>query len=101
MSLLENLSNEIAHAASVFGEQSTLKPMAEESKARWKREIDWLLAVADHIVEFAPAKQIGKDGTCMEVIMIYDKQLRSLISCTPKYFVCVDYMYIHICIYRS
>ncbi|XP_054787815.1 rho guanine nucleotide exchange factor 8-like [Prosopis cineraria] len=63
------LSNAITNlAASVFGEQSKLAPMSAESKARWRREVDWLLSVTDHIVEFVPSKQIGKDGTCMEIM---------------------------------
>ncbi|XP_042374627.1 rho guanine nucleotide exchange factor 8-like [Zingiber officinale] len=30
--------------------------MSAERKGRWQREIDWLLSVADHIVEFVPSK---------------------------------------------
>ncbi|XP_028774013.1 rho guanine nucleotide exchange factor 8-like [Neltuma alba] len=63
------LSNAITNlAASVFGEQSKLGPMSAENKARWRREADWILSVTDHIVEFVPSKQIGKDGTCMEIM---------------------------------
>ena len=32
----------------------------------WRREIDWLLSVSDHIVEMVP-QQRSKDGTSMEV----------------------------------
>lgn len=53
----------------MFGEQSRLRPMSEESKIRWKREVGWLLSVTDHIVELVPSQQIGKDGQSMEVIM--------------------------------
>lgn len=42
--------------------------MPPERKARWKREIDWLLSVTDYIVEFVPIKQKSKDGIEMEVI---------------------------------
>ena len=42
--------------------------MSEENKTRWRRESDCLLAVTDHIVEFIPTKQKGKDGTIMEVM---------------------------------
>ncbi|KAA8540405.1 hypothetical protein F0562_024676 [Nyssa sinensis] len=46
------LSNAITNlAASVFGEQKRLEPMSVDRKARWKKEIDWLLSVSDHIVE--------------------------------------------------
>ncbi|MED6110052.1 hypothetical protein PIB30_039317 [Stylosanthes scabra] len=63
------LSNAITNlAASVFGEISQLKPMSPDRKARWRREIDWLLSVTDHIVEFAPSQQVAKDGTTMEIM---------------------------------
>ncbi|KAL6996470.1 Rop guanine nucleotide exchange factor 12 [Sarracenia purpurea var. burkii] len=63
------LSNAITNlAASVFGEQKRLEPMAPERKARWRKEIDWLLSVTDHIVELVPSKQRSKDGTCMEIM---------------------------------
>ncbi|KAL5697771.1 Rho guanine nucleotide exchange factor 8 [Ranunculus cassubicifolius] len=63
------LSNAITNlAASVFGEQSRLEPMAPERKARWRKEIDWLLSVTDHIVEFVPSQQKSKDGVTMEIM---------------------------------
>lgn len=55
-------------AASVFGEQRKLEPMPPDVKARWRKEIDWLLSVTDHIVEFVPSQQVSKDGTSMEVL---------------------------------
>ncbi|GFZ11789.1 RHO guanyl-nucleotide exchange factor 12 [Actinidia rufa] len=42
--------------------------MAPERKARWRKEIDWLLSVTDHIVEFVPSTQKLKDGTHMEIM---------------------------------
>ncbi|XP_071901195.1 rop guanine nucleotide exchange factor 12-like [Coffea arabica] len=64
------LSNAITNlAASVFGEQKRLEPMSPEMRARWRKEIDWLLSVTDHIVEFVPSKQVSKDGTNMEVMV--------------------------------
>ncbi|KAL8537610.1 hypothetical protein ACS0TY_012655 [Phlomoides rotata] len=61
------LSNAITNlAASVFGEQKRLEPMAPETKARWRKEIDWLLSVTDHIVEFVPSKQ---NGSNMEIMV--------------------------------
>ncbi|KAJ8539287.1 hypothetical protein K7X08_013539 [Anisodus acutangulus] len=65
------LSNAITNlAASSFGEQKRLEPMPADRKAKWRREIDWLLSVTDHIVEFVPSKQLSKDGTsCMEVMV--------------------------------
>ncbi|XP_021892863.1 rop guanine nucleotide exchange factor 12 isoform X2 [Carica papaya] len=64
------LSNAITNlAASVFGEQWRLEPMSAERKARWRREIDWLLSVTDYIVEFVPSQQKNKDGTNMEIMV--------------------------------
>ncbi|KOM54244.1 hypothetical protein LR48_Vigan10g013600 [Vigna angularis] len=63
------LSNAVTNlAASVFGEISKLEPMASDRKARWRKEIEWLLSVTDHIVEFAPSQQIAKDGSSMEIM---------------------------------
>ena len=62
------LSNAITNlAASIFGEQRRLEPMSAERRTRWNKEIDWLLSVTDHIVEFAPSQQVSEDGTNMEV----------------------------------
>ncbi|KAK4344260.1 hypothetical protein RND71_037354 [Anisodus tanguticus] len=61
------LSNAITNlAASVFGEQWKLEAMSQERKARWRKEINWLLSVSDYIVEFVPSQQKSKDGTNME-----------------------------------
>ncbi|KAI7754953.1 hypothetical protein M8C21_026766, partial [Ambrosia artemisiifolia] len=63
------LSNAITNlAASIFGEISRLEPMPTESKARWQKEIDWLLSVTDHIVEFVPSKQ-NTNGVTMEIMI--------------------------------
>jgi hypothetical protein len=62
-------------AASVFGEQRKLEPMAPDRKGRWKKEVGWLLSVADHIVEFVAKKQVLDNGTEMEV--------RSATTCMP------------------
>ncbi|XP_042492695.1 rho guanine nucleotide exchange factor 8-like [Macadamia integrifolia] len=64
------LSNAITNlAASVFGEQKRLEPMNPERKVRWRKEIDWLLSVTDHIVEFVPSQQQTKDGPCVEIMV--------------------------------
>ncbi|XVF88557.1 hypothetical protein PTKIN_Ptkin19aG0060300 [Pterospermum kingtungense] len=64
------LSNAVTNlAASVFGEKGKLEPMAPERKARWRKEMDWLLSVTDHIVEFVPSQQKLKDGTNMEIMV--------------------------------
>ncbi|KAG8078002.1 hypothetical protein GUJ93_ZPchr0007g4835 [Zizania palustris] len=63
------VSNAITNlAASVFGEQRKLEPMAPDRKGRWKKEVGWLLSVADHIVEFVAKKQVLDNGTEMEVM---------------------------------
>ncbi|WOK97215.1 Myb-related protein 3R-1-like isoform X2 [Canna indica] len=60
------LSNAITNlAASVFSEQRCLEPMPAETKARWRKEIDWLLSVTDHIVEFVPCRQGGSNMEIM------------------------------------
>ncbi|KAK4481219.1 hypothetical protein RD792_012102 [Penstemon davidsonii] len=69
------LSNAITNlAASVFGEQSKLEPMSPERKARWKKEIDWLLSVTDYIVELVPSVQKSKDGTNMEIMVTQQRK---------------------------
>ncbi|PIN18155.1 hypothetical protein CDL12_09178 [Handroanthus impetiginosus] len=76
------LSNAITNlAASVFGEQGKLAPMSAERKARWKKEIDWLLSVTDYIVEFVPSQQKAKDGTNMEIMVT--QQRRDLLINIP------------------
>ncbi|KAK7294205.1 hypothetical protein RJT34_17091 [Clitoria ternatea] len=63
------LSNAFTNlAAAVFGETKRLEPMPPERKARWKKEIDWLLSVTDYIVEMVPVQQKNKDGSIMEVM---------------------------------
>ena len=66
------------NAASVFGEQSKLEPMSTERKTRWRKEIEWLLSVTDHIVEFVPSQQKSKDGTNMEVINLSGKNMEQM-----------------------
>jgi len=43
--------------------------MPPERKARWRKEIDWLLSVTDYIVEMVPVQQKNKDGSMMEVTL--------------------------------
>ncbi|XP_074562032.1 rho guanine nucleotide exchange factor 8-like [Curcuma longa] len=69
------LSNAFTNlAASVFSEQTRLEPMPDERKARWRREIDWLLSVTDHIVEFVPSRQTSKDGVTIEIMMTQQRK---------------------------
>ncbi|KAK9706001.1 hypothetical protein RND81_07G098200 [Saponaria officinalis] len=64
------LSNAVTNlAASVFGEIRRLEPMPAERKARWRKEVDWLLSVTDHIVELVPSQQAAADGSVMEIMV--------------------------------
>lgn len=63
-------------AASIFGEQKRLEPMPAERKAKWRKEIDWLLSVTDYVVEMVPSQQKSKDGSNMEVTLFLFKYLR-------------------------
>ncbi|CAL9048059.1 unnamed protein product [Musa banksii] len=80
------LSNAITNlAASVFGEQWRLEPMSAERKARWRKEIDWLLSVTDHIVEFVASQQTSDDGKHMEIMITQQrKDLRMNIPALRK-----------------
>ncbi|QCE08966.1 hypothetical protein DEO72_LG10g185 [Vigna unguiculata] len=63
------LSNAFTNlAASIYGEQKRLEPMPAERKAKWKKEIDWLLSVTDYVVEMVPSQQKSKDGSSMEIM---------------------------------
>ena len=62
----------IAHAspestATLFGQLWRLEPLPPEKKAMWRREMEWLLCVSDHIVELKPTWQTFPDGTKLEV----------------------------------
>jgi hypothetical protein len=62
------LSNAITKLAdSMFGEQMKLQPMYPETKENWRKEMGWLLSVIDHIVQFVPSRQMGKNGQFTEV----------------------------------
>lgn len=64
------ISNAITNlSASVFGELWRLEPLAQERKARWRREMGWLLSVSDYIVEFVPSSQVLPNGSIMEVMV--------------------------------
>lgn len=53
--------------ASVFGELWKLEPLPEERKSKWRREMDWLLAPTNYMVELVPAKQNDANGRTLEV----------------------------------
>ncbi|CAH8286074.1 unnamed protein product [Eruca vesicaria subsp. sativa] len=76
------LSNAITNLAdSVFGEQMKLQPMYPETKETWRKEMDWLLSVVDHIVQFVPSKQMGKNGAVTEIMVT--KQRDDLLMSLP------------------
>ncbi|MED6110274.1 Rop guanine nucleotide exchange factor 7 [Stylosanthes scabra] len=63
------ISNAITNlCATLFGQLWRLEPLTSEKKAMWRREIEWLLSVADHIVELKPTWQTFPDGTKLEVM---------------------------------
>ncbi|OAY80546.1 rho guanine nucleotide exchange factor 8-like [Ananas comosus] len=69
------ISNAITNlAASVFGEHRKLEPIPPELRARWRKEVDWLLSVTDHIVEFVPSAQTTKDGQSMEIMITQQRR---------------------------
>ncbi|CAI9094938.1 OLC1v1030775C1 [Oldenlandia corymbosa var. corymbosa] len=63
------LSNAINNlAVSVFGELWKLEPLPEESKGKWRKEMDWLLSPANYMVELVPTKKNGSDGHIVEIM---------------------------------
>ncbi|XP_052198197.1 rop guanine nucleotide exchange factor 5 [Diospyros lotus] len=68
------ISNAITNlCASVFGQLWRLEPLPSEKKLMWRREMEWLLCVSDHIVELMPSWQTFPDGSKLEVM-----------SCRPR-----------------
>nr|GMD50882.1 rop guanine nucleotide exchange factor 5-like [Ipomoea batatas] len=63
------ISNAITNlCATVFGQLWRLEPLHPEKKSLWQREMDWLVAVSDHIVELIPSWQTFPDGSRLEVM---------------------------------
>ncbi|XP_057997664.1 rop guanine nucleotide exchange factor 14-like isoform X2 [Hevea brasiliensis] len=63
------LSNAITNlAASVFGELWKLEPLPEQSKNKWRKEMDWLLSPTNYMVELVPTKQNGANGKTVEIM---------------------------------
>ncbi|XP_028779730.1 rop guanine nucleotide exchange factor 5 [Neltuma alba] len=63
------ISNAITNlCATVFGQLWRLEPLPDEKKAMWRREMEWLLCVGDHIVELIPSWQTFPDGSKLEVM---------------------------------
>ncbi|XP_010543760.1 PREDICTED: rop guanine nucleotide exchange factor 5 [Tarenaya hassleriana] len=63
------ISNAITNlCATIFGQLWRLEPLSSEKKAMWRREMEWLLSVSDHIVELTPSTQTFPDGKKLEVM---------------------------------
>ncbi|CAK7342748.1 unnamed protein product [Dovyalis caffra] len=63
------ISNAITNlCATLFGQLWRLEPLPPEKKAMWRREMEWLLCVSDHIVELMPSWQTFPDGSKLEVM---------------------------------
>ncbi|KAE8669305.1 Rop guanine nucleotide exchange factor 5 [Hibiscus syriacus] len=63
------ISNAITNlCATIIGQLWRLEPISEEKKSMWKREMEWLVCVSDHIVEFIPSWQNFPDGSKLEVM---------------------------------
>ncbi|GMI71377.1 hypothetical protein HRI_000807000 [Hibiscus trionum] len=63
------ISNAITNlCATLFGQIWRLEPVPPEKKAMWRREMEWLLSVSDHIVELIPSWQTFPDGSKLEVM---------------------------------
>ncbi|XP_039174246.1 rop guanine nucleotide exchange factor 5 isoform X2 [Eucalyptus grandis] len=63
------ISNAITNLCrNYFGQLWRLERLPSEKKTMWKREMEWLLCVADHIVELIPSCQTFPDGSKLEVM---------------------------------
>ncbi|GMP69307.1 hypothetical protein CsSME_00028618 [Camellia sinensis var. sinensis] len=63
------ISNAITNlCATAFGQLWRLEPLPSEKKSMWRREMECLICVSDHIVEFAPSWQTFPDGSKLEVM---------------------------------
>ncbi|XP_072954761.1 rop guanine nucleotide exchange factor 7-like [Typha angustifolia] len=63
------ISNAITNlCATIFGQLWRLEPLPTEKKSMWRREMEWLLCVSDHIVELIPTWQTFPDGSKLEVM---------------------------------
>ncbi|CAL5404601.1 unnamed protein product [Camellia sinensis] len=63
------ISNAITNlCATAFGQLWRLEPLPSEKKSMWRREMECLLCVSNHIVEFAPSWQTFPDGSKLEVM---------------------------------
>ncbi|XP_047322409.1 rop guanine nucleotide exchange factor 5-like [Impatiens glandulifera] len=74
------ISNAITNLyATVFGQLWRLEPLPSEKKLMWRKEMQWLLSVSDHIVELIPSWQTLPDGNKLEVM-----------ACKPRSDLCIN-----------
>ncbi|XP_011037640.1 PREDICTED: rop guanine nucleotide exchange factor 5-like [Populus euphratica] len=63
------ISNAITNlCGTIYGQLWRLEPLPEEKKSMWRREMELLLCVGDHIVELIPSWQTFPDGSKLEVM---------------------------------
>ena len=65
-----NLILVIQYVGTIYGQLWRLEPLPEDKKSMWRREMELLLCVGDHIVELIPSWQTFPDGSKLEVIVI-------------------------------
>jgi len=68
-----NLILVMQHVGHVFGQLWRLEPLPAEKKSMWRREMELLLCVGDHIVELIPSWQTFPDGSKLEVILLWSQ----------------------------
>ncbi|KAG7565828.1 PRONE domain [Arabidopsis suecica] len=76
------ISNAITNLyAAILGQQWRLEPIPSEKKSMWRREIEVLLSVSDHIVELVPSFQNFPNGNKIEVMNCRPRS--DLFTCLP------------------
>ncbi|KAL9303220.1 hypothetical protein ACSQ67_020483 [Phaseolus vulgaris] len=82
------ISNAITNlCATLFGQLWRLEPLTSEKKAMWRREMEWLLGVSDHIVELKPTWQTFPDGSKLEITFIQHLKCKispMVMTCRPR-----------------
>uniref|UniRef100_A0A1J3G991 Rop guanine nucleotide exchange factor 5 n=1 Tax=Noccaea caerulescens TaxID=107243 RepID=A0A1J3G991_NOCCA len=74
------ISNAITNlCATIFGQLWRLEPLSSEKKDMWRREMEWILSVSDHIVELTPSTQTYPDGKKFEVM-----------TCQPRFDIFIN-----------
>lgn len=78
---LFNFLTKIQCVATIFGQLWRLEPLPLEKKSMWRREMEWLVAVSDHIVELKPSWQTFHDGSKLEVLIVLRNLLEPRSGC--------------------